>query len=244
METDKYYFRVGLFLLLIIAAFVYFLSVFILPEQRDRYFRYVIYFDGAVSGLSEGARVTYKGIDVGSVARIGFHSYQSDVIEVLVDIEQTAPIREDTVASVRLQGITGASYIFLQNTRADEAPVYLYPDMYDDRYLEIPSRPSDLHAALTSAPEIMARFSMVGDRIGLMLSEQNLETLSSILDRLNQAIDDPNQNRIEDILRNIDTTLIEAQTTLREYRFLAKTLREDPSLLIRQSRHQGYELRE
>jgi phospholipid/cholesterol/gamma-HCH transport system substrate-binding protein len=243
METDKYYFRVGVFFLLVIAGFVYFLSMFILPDKSDKYYRYVIYFDGAVSGLTEGSRVTYKGIDVGYVSTIGFHSYQSDAIEVLVDIEKSAPIREDTVASVRLQGITGTSYIFLQNTRPDQPPVYLYPDE-DGDYLEIPSQPSDLHAALTSAPEILGKISTVGDRINLMLSDRNLKTLSSILDSLDDLMAETNQESVEDIMRNLDGALIEAKITLREYKLLAKTLREDPSLLLRRSKHQGYELRE
>ena len=246
METDKYYFRVGIFFLFILAGFAWFLTAFIMPDKKNEYFRYAIYFEDSVSGLSEGGPVMLKGINVGTVAAIGFYSYQNDVIEVLVDIEKSAPIREDTIASIRTRGITGSSYIFLENKYPDAPPVYMYPngDKEEGDYLTIESRQSDLHAALSSAPEVLGKISSVGDRVEDVLSDKNLETLSSILDRINKAMDDDNQQSVEDILRNLDAALIEAKITLREYRLLAKTLREDPSLILRGSKHQGYELRE
>lgn len=262
METDKFYMRVGAFFLVATILVVAFLSSFIFDAPEKQFQRYAIYFEGAVSGLSEGSRVTLKGIDVGHVESIGFYSYQDDMIEVLVDIEETAPIREDTVASVRFQGITGASYIFLENKHPERPPVYL-TRQEGQRYPIIQSDQSDLYAALSSAPEVMAKISSVSKQVEKMLNDENLETLASIMENIDAIIgdnnqrsfanlmnnierffDENNQEAVEDLIRNTNAAMIEAKTTLREYKLLAKTLREDPSKIIRGSKHKGYELRE
>lgn len=262
METDKYYMRVGAFFLAVTVLAVFFLGMFIFEAPENKFQRYAIYFEGAVSGLSEGSRVTLKGIDVGHVHSIGFYSYQDDMIEVLVDIEESAPIREDTVASVRFQGITGGSYIFLENKFPEQPPVYLTRHE-GQRYAIIQSDQSDLYAALSSAPEVLSKISSVSMQVEKMLNDENLETLSSIMDSIDEIIgtdnqrsfsnlinnierffDENNQEAVESLIRNTDAAMIEAKTALREYKLLAKTLREDPSKIIRGSKHQGYELRE
>lgn len=262
METEKYYVRVGAFFLGVMIVAGYFLGAFVFATPQKQYERYAIYFEGAVSGLSEGSRVTLKGIEVGRVHTIGFHSFQDDMIEVLVDIDETAPVREDTVASVRYQGITGASYIFLENRRPDLPPVYL-TRREGQRYPIIQSDRSDLYAALSSAPEVMAQISAVGGRIEEMLNEENLESLGSILESIDVLIGagnrnvferllnnieeffaDDNKQAVESLIRNLDAAAIEAKTTMREYRLLAKSLREDPSKIIRGSSYRGLELKE
>ncbi len=262
METDKYYMRVGAFFLAATVLAVLFMMTFIFDEPEQKFKRYAIYFEGAVSGLTEGAQVTLKGIEVGHVHSIGFHSYQDDMIEVLVDIEDNAPVREDTVASIRFQGITGGSYVFLENKQPERPPVFLEIQK-GQRYPIIQSDQSDLYAALSSAPEVLAKISDVSTQVKKMLDDENLESLQSILhsvdeiighdnqrsfanlmDNIEKFFDENNQEAVESLIRNTDAAMIEVKTTLREYKLLAKTLREDPSKIIRGSKHKGYELRD
>ena len=262
METDNYYLRVGSFFLIVTGLLAYFLISFVFDAPEERFKKYVIYFDGAVSGLSEGARVTLKGIEVGHVDSINFHSYQDDTIEVIVDLEDDAPIRKDTVASIRYQGITGASYIFLENKHPERPPVPLVK-LEGQEYPVIQSDQSDLYAALSSAPEVMAKISDVTSQIDKMLDDENLQNFASILENIDNLIgtdnqrsfsnlienietffDEPNKQAVESMIRNADAALIEAKITLREYKLLAKTLREDPSRIIRGSKYKGVELNE
>ena len=262
METDNYYLRVGGFFLLVTILLAYFLSGFIFDEPQQKYQRYAIYFEGAVSGLREGARVTLKGIEVGDVDSIGFHPTRPDTIEVLVDIEEEAPIRQDTVASVRYQGITGASYIFLENKNPNQPPVPLTKSQ-GQRYPVIQSDQSDLYAALSGAPEVLAKISNVTTQVNRMLNDENLANLSSILENIDLMVgsnnqeslsnlmvniegffDEPNQQAVEELIRNTNAAVIEAKVTMREYRLLAKTLREDPSRILRASKYKGVELNE
>ena len=79
--------------------------------------RYEIYFDGSVSGLSEGGPVRYLGVDVGRVVRIRIDPRAADRVQVIADIDATTPISERTLAQLSLQGVTGLLYIDLQQQR-------------------------------------------------------------------------------------------------------------------------------
>ena len=70
MEREANYAAVGGFVVLIAllaGLFVYWYAG--VREHRD-YRRYEIYFDGSVSGLSDGGSVRYLGVEVGRVVRI------------------------------------------------------------------------------------------------------------------------------------------------------------------------------
>ena len=151
METEKYYFRVGVFCLTIVAAFVYYLINFGSGPESKALVRYAIYFDNSVAGLTRGAPVKLKGIAVGVVDEIRFMSRENDRILVLADITETAPIRQDTVASIESQGITGTTYLSLQNTNPMSPQPYLKKEK-DEKYPVIRSEKSELQTVLANAP--------------------------------------------------------------------------------------------
>ncbi len=92
MEREANYFAVGAFVILVTAMaglFVYWYS-----EGRDQrsYERYEIYFPGSVTGLSEGSAVRYLGVEVGKVRRIRLDERSAERVQVLAEIDQSAPI--------------------------------------------------------------------------------------------------------------------------------------------------------
>src|SRR3984957_12519430 len=103
MDRDANYVAVGAFVLLVIAMAISF--VFWYTDQRDKhtYERYEIYFPGTVSGLSAGSPVRYLGVDVGKVARISIDPERRNRVQVIADIESSAPIDGRTQASLSLQ---------------------------------------------------------------------------------------------------------------------------------------------
>ena len=110
MDRDANYVAVGAFVLLVIAMGVSF--VFWYTDQQDKrtYQRYEIYFQGTVSGLTEGSPVRYLGVDVGKVIRIMLDPQQRKRVQVIADIDASAPIDGHTKASLSLQGITIPSF--------------------------------------------------------------------------------------------------------------------------------------
>ena len=78
----------------------------------DREFQsYHIYFEGSVSGLSLGSDVLYRDIPVGTVTEILIDPEDPGRVLVAVDLASTTPIRQDSIATLEVQGITGVSLI-------------------------------------------------------------------------------------------------------------------------------------
>ena len=82
-------------------------------EGRDRhsYVPFEIYFTGSVTGLSEGGSVRYLGVDVGRVRRIRLDRRSAERVQVIADIDESAPIDRNTTAQLSLMGVTGLLYI-------------------------------------------------------------------------------------------------------------------------------------
>jgi phospholipid/cholesterol/gamma-HCH transport system substrate-binding protein len=70
-----------------------------------------------VSGLKEGAVVEIAGVTVGKVANIHLDDYEA-LVELLID--PGVKLQEDSIASIRTQGIIGDKYVKLKIGGADE----------------------------------------------------------------------------------------------------------------------------
>lgn len=222
METEKYYFRVGAFFLAVSMLFVLYVLTFGQSGGGAQTVRYAVYFDNSVAGLTRGAPVKMKGIAVGAIDDIRFVAKGSDRILVTADIDENAPVRQDTNASIAFQGITGATYLSLENAKPDENVPAIEKKNGQD-YPVIPSQKSALQAALSDAPELMGGLVKTASQAQKLLSDRNILAVQAILDDTHAA-------------------LTEANGAMRELRLLAKTLREDPSIILRGSTHEGYKV--
>jgi len=69
-----------------------------------------------ISGLKEGAEVDIAGVTVGKVSKITLDNYQA-VVELLIN--PNVKIQEDSIASIRTQGIIGDKYVKISPGGAD-----------------------------------------------------------------------------------------------------------------------------
>jgi phospholipid/cholesterol/gamma-HCH transport system substrate-binding protein len=98
METRASYILVGSFVLgLIGAAFVF---VIWLAGARFEAAptRYLVYFEGSVTGLAVASPVRYRGVPVGSVTDIRIDPENIARIRVTAEISAETPIKTDTEA--------------------------------------------------------------------------------------------------------------------------------------------------
>src|SRR3984957_17109289 len=117
MEREANYLAVGSFVLLVVVMGFLFVYWYSASLEHRFYVRYEIYFDGSVSGLSEGGPVRYLGVDVGRVQRIRIDPRAANRVQGVADIDATTPISEQTLAQLSLQGVTGLLYIDLEQER-------------------------------------------------------------------------------------------------------------------------------
>ena len=85
-----------------------------------------IVFDGSASGLRKGGGVNFDGVPAGEILSIKLENPRK--IVVLAMLDNSAPIRKDTVAGIEFQGLTGVAAISLVGGAPSAPPVPLDAD--------------------------------------------------------------------------------------------------------------------
>lgn len=184
MEREANYVAVGAFILLVVGMAIGFVIWYTDSNDGRRYTTFEISFAGSVSGLDQGSPVRYLGVDVGRVRKLYIDRNDASRVRIVVEVDQTAPISSATRAALGLQGVTGLLYVNL--SQASDVPKDNALRI-GDRYPMIESVASDFDTFLASLPELMGRANSLLERIGRVVSDQNLKALASTLDNVSHA---------------------------------------------------------
>lgn len=217
MEREANYAAVGAFVLLVTAMaglFVYWYA-----DSRDarEYLRYEIYFEGSVSGLTEGSTVRFLGVDVGRVRDIRVDRRAAGRVQVIADIDSNAPITETTVAELSLQGVTGLLYIDLLGQPGTKK---LIDDVPGERYPVIASVRSNFDVFVSSLPDVVASAGQVAQRVNLVLSDENIEALARTVANIEAA-----SRTLPGTMREIDLLAKDLRVAAGEVRAVAASVR-------------------
>jgi phospholipid/cholesterol/gamma-HCH transport system substrate-binding protein len=85
-----------------------------------------IVFEGSASGLHKGGSVNFDGVQIGQIISLKLDNPRKIVAFVMV--ENSAPIRKDTVVGLEFQGLTGVAAISLTGGASAAPPVPLDED--------------------------------------------------------------------------------------------------------------------
>lgn len=184
MEREANYITVGAFVLLVIVMGALFVLWYSDRGDQREFTRYEIYFNGSVSGLSEGSPVRYLGVDVGRVVEMKLDPRTPDRVQVIVDVDNEAPVSDQTLATLSLQGVTGLLYIDLERDQGDK-PVMARVE--SERYPVIRSVQSDFDLLIASIPELFSQASSLAKRIGDLFSDENVAAATRTMANVSQA---------------------------------------------------------
>jgi phospholipid/cholesterol/gamma-HCH transport system substrate-binding protein len=181
METRASYLVVGAVVLALVAGLAAF-SVWLVEADIDRDVdRYQIAFAGSVTGLQEGSQVRYRGVPVGRVTDIRIDPERVEWVLVTVEIQHGTPIRQDTIASLEMQGITGIAFVQLRGGTQASPPLVAAAGQ---SLPQIESRPSTLERLFESTPELLGRSLALVEQATLLLSDENLQALTKSLQNI------------------------------------------------------------
>ena len=111
MESKPNYLLVGLFVVAGIAIIFAALIWLVRADFDVDYAEYEILISGSVSGLSVAGEVRFNGIPVGQVKSIEIYAEDSQLVQVIIAVNETVPLTVDAFAKVEAQGLTGVSFI-------------------------------------------------------------------------------------------------------------------------------------
>jgi phospholipid/cholesterol/gamma-HCH transport system substrate-binding protein len=123
MEPKVNYTLVGLFLAVFGAALLAGILWLSRTDYRGVYDRYYTYMDESVSGLSTDSSVRYNGVDIGRVKEIVLNADNPEQVRLALDLVRGTPIKEDTIAFLETQGLTGITTVNLRGGSAASSPL-------------------------------------------------------------------------------------------------------------------------
>ena len=137
----------------------------------------------SLTGLQEQAPVRLRGVEVGKVTRIGFDPREQGQVLVRLAIDRQAPVTRETFATLGFQGVTGLSFVQLDDN-GQPAP-RLEPQ--DGQPPRIPLRPG-LVSRLTDRGEmVLGQVEQAVARMNQLLAEPNQQRLVAALDGVGHA---------------------------------------------------------
>ncbi|MFZ2388272.1 MAG: MlaD family protein [Polaromonas sp.] len=181
MENKSHALIAGTFVVLV-TALLALLAVWLTRDRTERHL-YEMSTGEIISGLQPQAAVRFRGVSVGKVERIGFDSKVKGNVLIRVSIDRNAPITKSTFATVASQGVTGLTFIQLDDI--DESAERLPPN--DEDPPRIPIKPGGLDKLLKQGEVIFNQAGQAATRLNQLLSDENQKAVTAAVTQLGEA---------------------------------------------------------
>lgn len=205
MNAKTNYTLVGAFVLVSVALIIFFVIWLLHPANEQEMQSYRIDFTESVSGLNVDSPVKYRGVTVGKVKSIRISPKNIEKIEVFIDVWKSTPIKVDTVAKLKSQGITGLSYVDL--SQGSDAAALLR--LKNEKGIPvIPSEPSffvTLERSFGSASENIPELLL---RIKTLLGDENQQEVTRFLHHFANVAEHLDHSLTPERFAHLDETIV------------------------------------
>jgi len=206
METRSNHILVGtitLLLLALVAAFLVWIVRFGDGETKQ----YDIFFAQAVGGLAQGTGVTFAGVPSGQVLDVELWKKDPNFVRVRIEVSEETPILQGTTATVQSISFTAPPNIQLDGAVKGAPPI---EELGPEGVPVIPTKPGALGELLNSAPLVVERLATLTDRLTLLLSDKNQESIEGILENTEEMT-----GALAKQAPNLDQLMTESTITIR-----------------------------
>ena len=160
---------------ILIVAVLWLASGGSLQKKVDLYLAIV---QESVAGLNLNAPVKYNGVDVGKVQNIQLDPYNPEHVQLIFAIKRGTPIKVDTVAVLKTQGLTGIAYIELDGGTKNAAPLVATGQQ---KYPVIQTKPSLSTRLENILTTVLAKLDNTSSNIDSILSRENQAAFKNTL---------------------------------------------------------------
>lgn len=210
MDTKINFFKIGLFvssLFTLLVIFIFWLGKYGLEDKK--YDDYSIFFSESVSGLNIGSSIKFMGFEVGTVKDIKINPYNSEEIQIDIQIQKGTPIKEDNYAILGNLGITGLKYIELKG--GSNSSKLLSEN--ENGIKVIKSKISALTTFVDSTEDITKEIMILLIQMKKVLNDENISNFSSLLLKSEKSMENmeqfsaylvKNEKKIDELIKNIN----------------------------------------
>lgn len=217
MDSKGFNFVIGLFVVAGIAG-IFITGLWLAKTgSNEQITPYEVLFEESISGLSVGSKVSYRGIRIGSVTYIGIKPDDPQYVLVRIAIKEGYPLHQGDIASLKMEGITGTSFIDIEGAELGSEIISSTPE----NPAIIPSRRSELGRLVKGMPDLINEGTILAQRFSEMLNQENRDQLSSILANANQI-----SAMLAEQGENVTTLLVTANDAGTELVTVSQSLRE------------------
>ncbi|QYJ07959.1 MlaD family protein [Qipengyuania flava] len=210
METRANHVWVGVVTLAILGALALFI-VWLARLGGGAQNEYDIFFKQSVAGLANGSSVDFAGVPVGQVTQIVLWDKDPEFVRVRIKVQEEVPILVGTTATIQ-GSFTGVSTITLDGARSGAPPISCETTACTEGVPIIPpTAGGGFGAVLASAPLLLERLATLTERLTLLLSDKNQQSLEGILENSEKMTAD-----LAAATPKVERVLDELQVTLRE----------------------------
>ncbi len=226
METKTNHLVVGISVIALVGGLMAFIIWAVKADVDKDFDYYHVYFRDSVSGLSTVSQVRYRGVPIGSVTEIRIDPENVERVQVTLEVESGTPIKEDSVASVELQGITGTSLVQIRGGSRERPPLTAGPG---ETYPVIASQKSRLEALFTDTPQLVNRVMILVESLTELLDERNRAAIGTTLANVEALTGKlvESSDKMDRFLGTASGTAVELEAVATQLNGLARDARQD-----------------
>jgi phospholipid/cholesterol/gamma-HCH transport system substrate-binding protein len=147
-------------------------------SYRMQYDIYQTYMNESVAGLNLNAPVRYRGVEVGRVRKIALAPNNVEQVQLTLAIERGTPVKVDTLAVLKTQGLTGIAFVELTGGSRDSPPLVAQNDA---EYPVIKSGPSLMSRLDTAVTSLLANLNRSSENLNALMDEDNRRSVKHAL---------------------------------------------------------------
>ncbi len=198
--------------------------------DRDEY---QIQYDISVSGLEVGAPVKYNGVRVGRVERIWINPDQISQTIVAISLQKDTPVKENTLAVLNVQGITGLRFIELAG--GTSGATTLPPGSSIRPGTSVVDKLTGQAEALSIRAELLINqlVALTGDENRALVGDV-LERTGSLINTLDKVVN-TNADKLSELVDNLNRASVKLTAVLDESRLVARETREAVAAIRRKA---------
>ncbi len=181
MQNKAHALAAGIFVLIMSALAV--AMAFWLTRDTDTRNQFELFTREGVTGLRAQAAVRYRGVPVGKVLSIGLDPNSPGGVLVRISVHESTPVTKATFATLGFQGVTGSSFVQLDDNGEASAPL----STSNDQPARIPLRPGLLGTLTDRGTALLGQVEQSARRLNELLAPENQKKLFATVEQIGAA---------------------------------------------------------